>query len=69
MSNIPKGYFLQHYRLQGKNWIKHIPPEEKQALMHEVFMASDCGRLGGRKRAETATRDEKGRFLPTLCKE
>jgi len=58
------GIFKNRYpELKGKNWLSQVTEEDKKAFIHIGFIASDCGRKGGRVRASTAKRDNKGRFI------
>lgn len=66
-----KGYFKRNYPLflVGRGWLKRIPAEDRAALSHTGAMAAGFGspsfsRKGGLKRARTAARDDRGRFLP-----
>jgi hypothetical protein len=49
--------------LQGRDWLRTISPEDRQAFWRAGFAASDYGRMGGRARADTAKRDHRGRFV------
>jgi hypothetical protein len=67
-----KGYFKRNYPLflVGRDWLRRVPTEDRAALSHVGAMAAGFGspsfsRKGGLKRARTATRDNKGRFLPS----
>lgn len=57
--------FKSRYNLsgQGKNWLKIVSLEDLKAFVHIGFIESDCGRLGGKVRAQSAKRDSRGRFL------
>jgi hypothetical protein len=61
--NKYKNIFKSRYpELKGKDWIKRIEEEDLKAFIHIGFAHSDYGRLGGKKRASTAKRDNRGRF-------
>lgn len=56
--------FKRRYNsLTGKDWIRSVLPEDRRAFVHIGMQAHDYGRLGGKARARTARRDEKGRFI------
>jgi hypothetical protein len=57
-----KGYFKSRFELQGSDWIKQIPVEDRKAFMSVNFAKSDFGRTGGKVRAQTAKRDSRGKF-------
>lgn len=59
-SNIFKNRYPE---LRGKNWLQSVSVEDKKAFINIGFMASDCGRKGGKARAEKAKRDYRGRFI------
>lgn len=56
------GIFRKKYRLQGKDWIRSIEPEDRAVLVQIGMAAMDYGRAGGKARASTAKRDKRGRF-------
>jgi hypothetical protein len=59
-----KNIFKSRYpELKGKDWIKRIGEEDRKVFIHIGFVHSDYGRLGGKKRASTAKRDYRGRFI------
>lgn len=61
--NIPEGYFKDKYGpLTGRDWLKDLPEYERSAFSRIGFAASGYGIIGGMVRAETAERDELGRF-------
>jgi hypothetical protein len=57
------GLFKQRYHLTGSDWIKQLDPEDQQVFIQIGLAATEYGRKGGRKRASTAKRDAKGRFV------
>ena len=63
MSDIPVDYFKTKYNLRGRDWIRRIDPEDRQALTHLAFECSEYGKRGGRVRASKAARDSRGRFV------
>lgn len=63
MTVLPKGYFKQRYpNLKGRDWVNQLSPEDKAAFLHLVRGQGGHGTKGGRKRADTGKRDNKGRF-------
>lgn len=56
------GLFKQRYNLSGHDWVRRLSSEDKQVFIRIGLAATQYGRLGGQKRAETAKRDAKGRF-------
>lgn len=50
--------------LKGKDWLRHIPAEDRQAFSYIGRMAANHGKMGGIARARTANRDYRGRFMP-----
>mgnify|MGYP006935520912 CR=1 FL=1 len=55
--------FKKRYQaLHGKDWLRRIEPDDKAAFVRLGMEAHDYGRMGGKARAESAKRDEKGRF-------
>lgn len=60
---IPPKYFIEHYQLHGRDWLRRVSAEDRQALAYYAFVRSNYGRDGGRARAETAKRDHRGRFI------
>jgi hypothetical protein len=60
---IPHHYFKMTYGpLHGRDWIRFISAEDRQALCRYAFQCSNYGRNGGMARAAKATRDNRGRF-------
>ncbi len=60
-----KGYFKRTYGpLKGRTWLKGIPEQEQKAFAHIGRHMCLHGRMGGAVRAQTAQRDNRGRFLP-----
>lgn len=49
--------------LQGRDWIRKISPDDREALIWLGMRAWDFGRMGGIARAKTALRDSRGRFI------
>lgn len=60
--------FKQRYYLKGKgrDWIRYIHPEDRAVFIEIGMVAWDFGRMGGRARARTATRDYRGRFCKAI---
>lgn len=57
------GIFTAKYgELHGKDWIRHVEPEDRAVLVDIGLKATDYGKKGGIARAETAKRDSRGRF-------
>jgi hypothetical protein len=56
------GLFKSRYQLKGHDWVKKLTPEDKQVFIQIGLAATEYGRKGGQKRAETAKRDARGRF-------
>jgi hypothetical protein len=57
------GYFKSRYDLSGRDWLCRLPRWEIQAFAQYGRMLAVYGVKGGRERARTARRDERGRFL------
>lgn len=58
------GLFSRYAPLQGKAWLRDIPPEDRKVfaeigLSHNRALWS----IGGKARASTARRDSRGRFM------
>lgn len=56
--------FARYRPLQGRDWLARLPADERRAfsgigLMHNRGLH----RRGGQARAQTAQRDERGRFI------
>lgn len=49
-------------KLSGKDWVRHIDPEDRQVFIQIGMAAWDYGRVGGLARAKMAKRDSRGRF-------
>ena len=62
MSVIYPNLFKSRYTLKGRDWIKKIDPEDLKAFVQIGFKHSDYGRKGGKQRAKTGKRDNRGRF-------
>ena len=58
-----RGMFKRRYPLQGKTWLRDIPPEDRAIFAQIGREYHGYGHLGGIARAKTAKRDEKGRFI------
>ena len=56
------GYFKQHYKLEGRDWLCKLPEEEQEAFAYYGRMKAQHGRLGGKARSQQAKRDRRGRF-------
>lgn len=52
--------------LRGRDWVRRLPDEDLQVFIDLGMRAWDYGRVGGRARAATATRDWQGRFTETF---
>lgn len=62
MTNL-KGIFKARYpQLSGVDWVRRIEPEDRKAFIEIGMQAWDYGRMGGKARAKTARRDQRGRF-------
>ncbi len=60
-----KGIIKSRYpSLKGKDWIRTISKEDKDALIALLHSNADHGKIGGYIRASNANRDNKGRFTP-----
>lgn len=58
-----KGIFKNRYpELKGRDWIKSIDPEDRQAFIRLGLKCAEYGRLGGIARAKNGKRDHKGKF-------
>ena len=56
--------FKRRYpRLKGKDWIRRIDPDDRRAFVQIGLLATENGHKGGKARAASATRDEKGRIV------
>ena len=64
LSDIPyQNLFKSRYQLAGRrDWIRVLDPEDLIVFIRIGLAAADYGRLGGRARAATAKRDNRGRF-------
>lgn len=59
------GVFKDKYpNLSGKDWINQISDEDKEVFIWNWKRSIEYGHLGGIARAETAKRDDRGRFAP-----
>ena len=54
--------FKSRYILKGKDWIRTIEPDDRKVFVELGMKHSEYGRLGGKARAKTAKRDQRGRF-------
>lgn len=63
MLTIPKGYFKKNYRLHGRDWLRSVSVEDRQAFAHVGQSCAEYGRRGGQARAANARRDHLGRFM------
>lgn len=62
MSVTYPGLFKARYaELRGRDWIRRVEAEDRQAFIEIGLAATDYGRKGGQARAQ-APRDERGRF-------
>lgn len=56
--------FKRNYpELKGRNWLLSVSVEDRKAFSRIGFAHSGYGRQGGIKRAKTALRDKKGKFV------
>lgn len=70
MSDKYPNLFKSRYpELIGRDWIRRVEPDDRTAFVHIGLAAFDYGRQGGKVRAATAQRDERGRFTkqPVTC--
>jgi hypothetical protein len=64
----PDLFKARHKNLRGKKWLRSIPWDERKdfarlGLMHACEKTEyQIWSMGGRARAQTAERDDKGRF-------
>jgi len=59
-----KNIFKNRYpELKGSDWIKTVSTEDRKAFIQIGFIASECGRKGGRARSQGAKKDYRGRFI------
>jgi hypothetical protein len=66
MDSYP-GMFKNRYgKLQGRNWVRSLDPEDKEVFISLGLSAAEYGHLGGVARAQTAKRDDLGRFVPKV---
>lgn len=63
MMTYPNLFKNRYQQLTGKDWLRSVLPEDRRAFVSIGMQAHDYGRLGGKQRARTAKRDEKGRFV------
>lgn len=61
----PNLFKNKYPELRGKDWIRHIEPDDRQVFIEIGMKAWDYGRVGGLARARTARRDSRGRFAKT----
>lgn len=50
--------------LKGRDWLRRVPKEDRDAFSYIGRMAANHGKMGGIARARTALRDHRGRFMP-----
>jgi len=50
------------FALRGRDWLRKLPREDRQAFGYLGSMYHDHGRMGGKARASKAQRDARGRF-------
>lgn len=48
---------FSQYHLKGSDWLRNLPPEDRQAFSRLGFQASDYGRSGGRAVVNKKGRD------------
>jgi hypothetical protein len=56
------GLFQRYQPLQGRDWVKNLPDEDRRVFVDIGLQAADHGKLGGVARAAEAQRDNHGRF-------
>jgi len=68
--SVLNGYFKRNFPdlLEGSDWIRNIPDDDRRALAHIGYLLSGLGsprfqKKAGKARARDARRDEKGRFI------
>ena len=60
---LPLGTFKAKYgKLQGRDWITRIDPEDKDVFVRVGQSHAEYGRLGGQANARTCNRGDDGRF-------
>jgi len=63
-SKIYPNLFKRNYpELKGRTWLLNVSVEDRKAFSAIGFAHSGYGRQGGIKRAKTALRDNKGKFI------
>lgn len=62
MSELSGLFKAKYGKLEGKDWIRKIDPEDARVLITVGLREMDFGRMGGKARAALAIRDERGRF-------
>lgn len=63
MSNYPNLFKSRYPLLKGKDWIRTIEPDDRKVFVELGMKHSEYGRLGGKVRAATCRRDNRGRFV------
>lgn len=58
----PDLFKRRYSSLTGKDWLRSVLPEDRQAFISIGMQAHDYGKMGGKERTQTAKRDPKGRF-------
>ncbi len=59
----PNLFKTRYHDLHGKDWLRRIDADDRQAFSHIGRQCADHGRLGGIARAHSAYRDERGKFF------
>lgn len=57
-----KNVFRNRYKLSGRDWVRRVSAEDRQAFVQIGLSAAQYGHLGGIARAASAQRDRRGRF-------
>lgn len=58
-----KGLFKNRYpELKGRDWLRHVDKEDRQAFIKLGLQSAEYGKLGGKARGKNGKRDNKGRF-------
>lgn len=55
--------FKNFGKLEGKDWLKRLPVDDRKAFGWLGCEAHEHGHLGGKARVASAKRDERGRFV------
>lgn len=58
----PNLFKSRYPSLKGKDWIRRIESDDRRVFVRIGQAEHEYGRKGGRARAQSAKRDQKGRF-------